>query len=150
MKFLHRYNHAEVVAKDFGDSMTSQQYKSECDVNDMMRRFKCGQPLPVKATGVYGDFSAYGDFEDCLAKVTRAREDFEALPSHIRERFGHNPEEFVRFCLAPENEAECVRLGLRVKPEPTASDRVIATLDKIAEAVTRQGEEVPLNASVQR
>lgn len=150
-KFLNRYTHANPVEGSFGESMTSQQYKADCDIESLMKKFKAGQPLPVRPAGVYGDFSDYGDFADCLAKVNKAREDFAALPSDVRERFGHNPEAFVKFALDPANEQECIRLGIREVRKPTDSEVVIDALQGIRDAVTRQGEAgTPSPASVQQ
>lgn len=136
VRFLTIYNHAVVVSPHGGKSLTDQQYKDECDINRILKLYGATGRLPVNIReGVSGDFSEVGDFQQCLDKVNRAKDEFQSLPSEIRQRFGNDPVAYVDFVLDPKNMEECVRLGLREKPVvPTRSTNEI--LESIEKNVT--------------
>lgn len=118
MAFLTRYSHAHPVTIIDGVSMTQQQYRDECDIDTILRRYKVGQPLPATSrVGSYGDFTDFGDYQSCLERVRKADEDFASLPASLRARFGNDPVAYYQFVLDPSNQEECVKLGIRQKIE---------------------------------
>lgn len=96
-----------------GPGLTQGQFKQECDINHIMRRYKQSGALPrFKRGGVYGDFSELGDYMESLEKVQAAQEAFAALPSEVRARFRNDPGELVAFVADEKNRDEAVKLGL--------------------------------------
>jgi phage internal scaffolding protein len=90
-----------------------QHHKSECDINEILRRFgKTGQ-MPVNAIkGTFGDFSNAVDYHTAMNALIASESEFDALPSNIRKRFDNDPYELVKFIENPENFNEGVELGL--------------------------------------
>lgn len=135
MKFYTRFNPPPSVDSPCGGpSLTEQQYKDDCDINKILQRYAItGAPLPTNL-GSYGDVSQAGDFAQNLEMVTKATQAFEAQPSSIRARFGHDPSAFYDFVSNPDNSAELVRLGLMTEKtvEPTTNE----LLTRIADGVT--------------
>ena len=96
-------------------SMAKQAFKSECDINTIMRRFEKDAVLDhvSKVQGRYEDFTRYpGDFEEAMALVTNAREMFLTIPSTIRDRFDNDPGAFLDFAQDPANEDAMREMGL--------------------------------------
>ena len=113
-------------------SMTRQEFKDECDINQIMRRYyKTGVISHVnKYQGVYGDCPA-SDFTEAVALVERAEGMFSELPAHVRKRFENDPAQFLAFVEDESNREEAVLLGLievpadlrtATAPEPPAQE----------------------------
>lgn len=108
-------------------SLTVQSSKDECDINNILKRYKdTGVITHVKDfQGVFADVSELpADYQSSLNLVSRAKEAFEALPAHVRDRFRNDPGAFYRFAIDPSNLKEMVDLGLAevVASEPIAGD----------------------------
>ena len=113
-------------------SMTQQQFADESNINNIIARFKetgtlSDDPDPNNLP-VFDDFtvrSAY-NYQTAMNVVVRAREQFDALPSNIRERFGYSPKALLQFLGDESNYDEAVRLGLvrPREPEPTLPEPV--------------------------
>lgn len=109
-----------------GESKTSQQFKDECDINTIVRRFNLTGQMPsdVRAPQ-YGDFEDVVDYQTALNAVIAAQGSFNALPADVRSRFSNDPGLFVDFCSDPENLPELRKLGLAVPeaavPSPPSS-----------------------------
>lgn len=117
MTFPTRYSaHARGI--DFGTyvsetSATKQEFKDECDINSIMRRYITQGVLPSNVkVGRYGDFTGVGDYQECLATLEDARSQFMALPSATRKRFGNDPAQFLAFVSDKNNLEEARKLGL--------------------------------------
>lgn len=106
-----------------GEGLTQQQFKDECDINTIVRRFGVSGEVPVSGrVPSYGDFSGVSDYREALHAVRDAEASFMSLPAAVRERFGHDPARFVDFCLDPANLAEARALGLAPPlPEPASA-----------------------------
>lgn len=85
-------------------SMTSQEFKDECNVNNILKRYAAqaqvmGVPLsellPKLGTAPYGDFTNLDSFMEMKNKVARATQVFESLPSDIRAKYGNTVEGFI-------------------------------------------------------
>lgn len=97
---------------------TQQQFKEECDINTIVRRFGVtGQVPTTLAPPMQGDFTAALDFRQSMDLIVAAREAFMELPSQVRKRFHHDPAEFVEFCSDKDNLQEARKLGIAM-PEP--------------------------------
>ena len=96
-------------AQDFGTyvseaSATKQEYKDECDINSIMRRYVTQGVLPPNVkVGRYGDFTNVGDYRECLESLETAKSQFMALPSAVRKRFGNDPANLLAFVMDKSN-----------------------------------------------
>lgn len=124
-RFFTIYDHSNPVSPHGGISLTDQQYLDECDINRILKTYGATGKLPVTIkSGVSGDFSELGDFQSCLDKINRAKDEFAALPAELRARFGNDPVSYVDFVLDPANTDECIKLGLKVRSveKPTVEE----------------------------
>jgi len=101
---------------------TKQQFKDECDINTIIRRFlKTGvMDFTAKHEPQYGDVTGL-EYTDCMNKVVQAKNLFLDLPAALRARFHNEPAEFLDFIQEPANKEEARKLGL-LKPEAASSD----------------------------
>lgn len=110
-------------------SRTKQQFKDECDINKILKRYKKTGTVPTNGKSpIYGDFSDGLDYTQLMNKVAKVGEVFDQLPFEFRKEMGFNPENMVKFVLDDENYDRAVELGLRGKDE--AKEKVKA--DNIA------------------
>jgi len=96
-----------------GTEGAKQSFKEECDINTIMKRYARTGALPA-GVGLarYGDFTGAEDFLEAQLTVKRANEQFEALPSRVRERFNNKPGFMLAFLEDKANLAEAKELGL--------------------------------------
>lgn len=124
-------------------SLTQQHFRDECDINHIMARYRetgfLVNPMQrATAKPQFGDFSTVSDFMTAQNTIAQARENFDALPSNIRERFGNNPASMLAFLENESNYEEAVKLGLVEKrPEPASPS------DQPAPPVSAAGTESP-------
>lgn len=127
MDFRTAYSNADdfpgaepVVDCSDDPGMTKQEFAEESDINNIMKRYTEFGQAPVAALGEasYGDVSGIGDFMDAQERVMLARQQFEALPSRIRDRFANDPVRLVNFLADSANREEAIVLGLVPRPEP--------------------------------
>jgi len=104
-------------------SLAQQQFKDEADINVLVQRFGLVGTMPQNPQlPQYGDFSEIVDFQTALNAVHRARDQFAALPSGIRDRFNQSPQALLSFLSNPANRDEAVRLGLvNAPPSPSGA-----------------------------
>lgn len=98
-------------------SLTQQQFKEECDINNIIARYETTglltDPLhPGTRIPQFGDFSNVPDYLHAQTIIARTREAFEALPSKIRDRFDNDPALMLEFLQDESNREEAVKLGL--------------------------------------
>lgn len=102
-------------------SLTRQEFVQEADLNNIMKRYAAGFPIPSgNRLPMFDDFSNIPDFQKSFEIVSRADELFAALPSDVRERFRNDPRELLAFLQDENNRDEAVKLGL-VKKSPANS-----------------------------
>jgi len=97
-----------------GSSMTQQQFKSQCDINQIIKKYeKTGMLSHINPNaGNYGDFTNLKNFSENLNMVISAQNAFDALPSEIRKRFGNDPINLINFVEDNSNYEEAIKLGL--------------------------------------
>ena len=94
-------------------SRTQQSFKSECDINNILRQFNVTGQLPAGSVQPqYGDFSGITDYQSALNAVMSAQDSFLALPAKVRAKFGNDPALFVEFASDEANKDEMKALGL--------------------------------------
>lgn len=111
------------ATKPEGESLTQQQFKAECDVNNILARYKkTGMLTHInKHQGNFGDFSSIEDYQTSLGKLMQAQQSFESLPSELRSRFENNPANLISFLSDENNNEEAVKLGLKIARKPEES-----------------------------
>lgn len=100
-------------------SKTKQSFKEESDINNIMKKFMERGVLPqmIQKDPKYGDYAQVGTYQESLNTVLKAQEQFDALPSHLRDRFLNEPAKFLEFTADKNNLEEMYKLGLAIKPE---------------------------------
>lgn len=94
-------------------SRTQQHQKEEADINTIVKRFGLTGELPSSVrVPQSGDFSNISDYHTAMNQVLAADRAFMELPADLRSHFRNSPEEYVEFCLNPENREELKMLGL--------------------------------------
>ncbi|UOK21014.1 internal scaffolding protein [Chifec microvirus UA13_19] len=108
------------VRCDPDSSLTQQEFKDECDINTIMRRYVHTGRMPALLTNAqYGDFSEVPEYMEALNQVLNAQHLFGKLPSNLRDRFGHDPGKLLQFLSDKNNKDEAIALGLIPTPPPT-------------------------------
>lgn len=129
---LKPFGKRERVQLDCGDVRhTKQQFKAECDVNNIVAKAKKTGLVShlSKYHGQYGDFSQPVDYQSALNYMMEASDVFMSLPATIRKKFDNDPGQFLAFAEDPANQDGMRELGLlpplpkkSVDPVPPASD----------------------------
>lgn len=103
-------------------SMTKQEFKAECDINNIVKEYQLsGQIKHINeqaAKGMYADLPDSVDFQESVNLVNAAQASFDSLPAHTRARFNNSAFEFLQFFNDPANQEEAIRLGLAVDNRP--------------------------------
>lgn len=107
-------------------SRTKQSFAKDADINNIMAKYaKTGilvdPALAIRARKAqYGDFSTGTGFQEIQDQLVVIRTVFDQLPADVRKALDNDPARMVDFMSDPENEAECVKLGL-IPSKPIAS-----------------------------
>lgn len=115
--------HDRVSVKFTKPSRAKQEFKAECDINNIMAKYaRSGLIEHVnRYQGQYGDFTEVVDYQEALNMVSQAQSAFMSLPASIRTRFENDPGKYLAFVQDPGNSEELVRMGLATKRPETAS-----------------------------
>ena len=137
LKFKTRFDtHAPrtYAFKTTCESMTQQQFKAECDVNNILAKYKRTGMLShiQKHQGNFGDCSSIEDYQTSLGKLMQAQQSFESLPSELRAKFENDPAQLISFLSDEKNNAEAVKLGLKI--ERKAPETIQGAMEKALEA----------------
>lgn len=115
MKFYTRFDPPPKRGLTCGDSRTHAECAKDCDINYLLRRYQATGVLPnngkVPLDGAIQDFVG-SDFQSLQNRMIQAQEEFEALPSSVRDRFANDPANLIAFLGNKENREEAVKLGL--------------------------------------
>lgn len=101
-------------------SLTRQEFKNDCDLSLLLKRFARTPEGRAALQNVQGyaqnaqfyDVSNVPDYRSALDQVSAANAKFMALPAILRKRFDNDPANFLDFVLNPANLDECRALGL--------------------------------------
>jgi phage internal scaffolding protein len=99
---------------------TRQEFKDECDINVLMKRYQSTGELPHLNTSTpqFLDVSSSLVFQESMNYIADAQSMFNELPSAIRDRFYNDPAQFLDFCSNDKNRLELAEMGL-LSPEAT-------------------------------
>ena len=128
-----------VQIMDTGKPVTKQEFEPDCNIRTIMRRARLKNiDISTLKTqkGQFGDFTRKMGITEMLAAVKQARDNFQFLPIDVKKRFGHQPDELVKYLADPKNLEESYKLGLREQPkkEPTEDERIAAVAKLIKAA----------------
>lgn len=123
-------------------SRTQQQFAEDANINAIIAKYisSGGYIDPFVLNNkepVYGDVSQVADLKDSIMIVKQAEEQFEALPSALRERFGNNAIALLEFVSDSRNLEEARKLGL-VEALPVTPLDVTGTSDTTPEPQTKE------------
>ncbi len=92
---------------------TKQEFTDECNINHVMGRARALKRLqdPTLVNTNFGDATGY-DFHEAMNFVVAAQQQFEQLPSDLRNRFNNDPGQLLTFLEDPENREEARKLGI--------------------------------------
>ena len=108
-------------------TLAQQQFKDECDINNIMEKFGMTGLLPqAPLEATYGDFSGVYDYHTALNAIIASEEQFDALPAQLRSRFDNDPSKLIVFIEDEANRPEAEKLGL-INPKPVISTPVEIT-----------------------
>lgn len=103
-----------------------QQFKDECDINNIVRRFGVtGMVNASTKVPNYGDFTGVSNYHQAMNVVAQANTAFHELPAHLRYKFGNDPGRLVDFLENDDNRKEAEELGL-VNRKVDVSPEVVA------------------------
>lgn len=132
-KVLFRTRYSVIGTKKFSEVLTSddpkdcrtkQEFKSECDINNIMARYRktgvLGEPARLAAAR-FGDFSQVPTFMEMQEKISAAYELFAALPAAVRKQFDNDPGQFIDASETPEGRDLMKKLGLGKEASPQPS-----------------------------
>lgn len=112
-----------------GPTMTAAEFAPECDINNIIKTYErtgvINAPFSPTSQPRFGDFTSVPDLIEAQNAINDAAERFNALPAHLRARFGNDPMSLLEFVQNTANRDEAVRLGLIEKcvtPEGPAVD----------------------------
>ncbi|UOK21008.1 internal scaffolding protein [Chifec microvirus UA13_24] len=127
--FLTPYVQKTRLKKTFTKpTMAQQQFKDECDINSIIKRYKTTgyltDPLkPPTRRPSFGDFTEVPSFHEAQTFIAEAYEEFMALPAALRKKFDNDPAALVSWLNDEANQEEAIALGLVEKPAPIQPSR---------------------------
>lgn len=105
------------VAVDCGPvSRAKQQFKEECDINTLMKKYEKSGVIShlARSQPWYGDVSEMVDYHTAAGVVLAAEDAFSSLPASLRARFQNDAGQFMDFVVDPRNREELEKMGLAV------------------------------------
>lgn len=113
MQFKTRFSPSEQVISPEGVTPAQQQFKDDCDINQIVNRFQKTGAIDHAARyqPEYG-LASSATLHESMNLVARAQSMFNELPSKLRRRFNGDPRELLAFVQNPANEQEAKDLGL--------------------------------------
>lgn len=116
------------VSRSFADvdRVTLQADKERANIHNILAQATRTGILPTKqAVPFDGVLPDVDSFHAAMNIVVAGQRSFEALPSAIREKFGHSPAAMLSFISNPDNREACIELGLMEKPFEQGPVRVV-------------------------
>ena len=111
------FDRERLTTKDFGPSLTRQEFKEDCDINTIVAQFvKTGVVTHINRREAQYGYVDGADFSDAMRIVTQAQAMFGELPSEVRKRFNNDPAALLDFVQDPDNAAEMAQMGLTGEP----------------------------------
>lgn len=109
------------VVEDPGDSLTVGSEEPSTNLNNMVRRWLAGDPVPEARPMQFGDVSRVVDLQEAANELAVLKQAFMQYPADIRAEFRNDPLEFAAFVSDPANLEAGRELGIfaAVPEEPS-------------------------------
>ena len=123
----------KVQTVGFEPTLTQQQFKDECDINTIMKKYGNNMDLveELRQADVFVDLVGIPDYQQMQDTLIAANEAFDALGAELRyKRFNNDPKNLISFLNDPKNYDEGVKLGL-LNPKPKQQPDPSANNDKL-------------------
>lgn len=146
MKPKNIFSPSERVVSPVGEEPAQQQFKDDCDINSIMRKFQKTGAIDhvAKHQPVYGVATPM-DYHEAMNTITAAQSMFADLPSSLRRRFNGDPAELLEFVQNPDNADEAKELGLALSDAARVeADARAAASTTPGDAGASQGESAPV------
>lgn len=115
---LRKNGTLDIGSENSEPTMTQQQYKDACDINNIVKTYASTGELPLSnKVGQFMDVSNVSDYQTALETVYNAQKAFDALPSSIRTKFENDPNQLIAFLEDDKNYNEAQKLGLLKTPQ---------------------------------
>jgi phage internal scaffolding protein len=109
----NQFDRIRVKTEIKGKSRTQQQFKNECDINNVVKAFaKNGVVHHLNQSEPNYGYVDSRTYHECLNVVRDAHEMFNELPAEVRRKFDDNPMLFMDFVHDDANGQELYDLGL--------------------------------------
>lgn len=143
MSFQKMYSERVREKIQTGPGRTKQSFREECDVNNVVAKYKRTGQLPalVKSNPAYGDFASVPSFQEALETVRKAESTFAALPAAVRQECFNDPATFLQRVRDPEW-AQKHKLALPPQAKPIDASEPAKGAGKASKkpAATQPGE----------
>ena len=125
-----------------GESLTQEQFAEESEINNIIRSHDRNGVIEHinRGNAIYGDFSGITDFSEALDQIREAQNEFQQIPSEIREKFQNDAGQFFKFASNPDNIQELREMGL-ANPEQSEAMPSEPAIPQPAEPQNSKGEE---------
>lgn len=110
------------------DGRTHQSFKNDCNINQIMKKYRNQGYAPQVQPGQYGIATGV-ELYDAQLLVAEAKTMFEELPSEIRNEFQNDPVKLLDFVNDEKNLEAMYEMGLAERPTPTEIDQVKNTIN---------------------
>lgn len=110
--------HARASKHFHSPSRTRDEFREECDINTIMRRYEKTGVIShaAKRAPRYMDCTGVPDLRQALDVLNGAEAAFSSLPARVRKEFDNDPVKFVEFAMEKENLPQLREWGL-AEPE---------------------------------
>lgn len=111
-----------------GDNgLAEQAHRDECDIHKIMKKAERTGMVEHLAMHQpsYSELPVPSDYHSMMNRVAEAKSTFESLPSTMREKFRHDPHNFLEFLTSEANRDEMIALGFgdaHLPPLPAVPD----------------------------
>ena len=121
---LRKNGSRDISTENNEDSQTDPSFAKECDVNNIIKKFKDTGHIThlAKRQGVYADVSDVTDLLTATVQVQKAAEAFKTIPAALRRKLNEDPNELIEFLNNPENDEEAIYYGLKERNYPQNND----------------------------
>lgn len=113
-RIYSRFSTPDSPAVEFGESMTQQHFKDECDINNILRSYR--GKIPASEEPAFFMDCTVNDLQSAYAMAEDIGARFDSLDSEVRAKFNNNPLELLEFVHNADNQTAAIELGLLPKP----------------------------------
>lgn len=113
------YTPHDPVQLDCGTELiTKQEFKDECDINNILRQFTLTGIIEHinKSEASFVDLPDMSDFQSSLAIISEAEAAFASLPSKVRDRYQNDPAVFLGALADPSQKEFLTEVGVFQSP----------------------------------